>query len=129
MRLTRAAPARPTSSCTCPMFRRSAPFTAASSGSATFVRRDTVFRRGGAFRACFREDFFLVIDDSLSFALAKPKRVVVPASEGWCSARFAVKRQMSGLKSDAAPERLRIVDPTVDDGPADRPDVVDPLQR
>src|SRR3984957_19679884 len=45
MRLTRAAPARPTSSRTWPIVRRSAPFTAARSGSGTFGWLSGVLRR------------------------------------------------------------------------------------
>src|SRR5258708_11923331 len=85
MRLTRAAPARPTSSWTWPMFRRSAPLTAASNGSTAFFRRGATLRRGNAARRLFFDAlvldalfletflFFVMIDVSTIVALAKPK--------------------------------------------------------
>src|SRR5262245_4336953 len=84
MRFTRASPARPTSSFTCPISRRSAPFTFAISGSeagavpvfADFaVARPRMARRGAAFFIAF------FVDIASSRIRLDPRRKTDPAAE------------------------------------------------
>ena len=100
MRLTRAAPARPTSSRTWPIVRCSAPFTAARSGSGAFARLRGVLRRFATmadFLTLFRAGFFFAICLSLvsRTADARPRARGRPSSPD--AARAARRSGSTGI--------------------------------
>src|SRR4051794_36510642 len=70
MRLTRAFPARPISSCTWPIVRRSAPFTGAKS---TFDRREATTTRGFPAVRGFAARLRAVVRDGLPFERVVPR--------------------------------------------------------
>src|SRR5437667_3028165 len=94
MGLTAAVPPRPSSSRTCPMSRRSAPFTAARSGSRPAGRPRAALDRFAivlAFLTRFRVGFFFVI----CLLLNRPQRAMPGPTGYYTIVRTALARRLT----------------------------------